>query len=132
MFRPNEIWMFSFLQVLISKTVAAPEPDSLVMADFGSGSGDGGNGVSTGRSGNWDGDSEPDEDGVAGPGHTFTDVDMEGSGSGQGPTDDWGNSRSNKPDGRGSSKKPGGKHGAPLFVWQDSPTISMPFRCGRI
>ncbi len=94
---------------MISKTVAAPEPDSLVMADFGSGSGDGaggagnGNGAGTGRG--WDGtDSEPDDDGT-GSEHGFSDGDLDGSGSGQGPSSggDW----EEKSDGGRSGKKPG-------------------------
>lgn len=86
-------------QVLISKTVAAPEPDSLMMEDFGSGSGDGaagsnGGGAGTGMGGHgrsdWDGtDSEPDDDG-----HGFPGGDLDGSGSGQGPSSgpggEWG------------------------------------------
>lgn len=68
--------------------VAVPEPDSLVMADFGSGSGDGaggpGNGAGTGRS-EWGGtDSEPDDDSTGGN-QGFPDGDLDGSGSGQGP-----------------------------------------------
>ncbi|KAI9552903.1 hypothetical protein GHT06_020787 [Daphnia sinensis] len=97
-------------QVLISKTVAAPEPDSLMMEDFGSGSGDGasnGGSAGTGMGGHgrsdWDGtDSEPDDDGI---GHGFPGGDMDGSGSGQGPSrgpdGEWGEEKF------GPTKKPG-------------------------
>ncbi|XP_057381105.1 glypican-5-like [Daphnia carinata] len=80
-------------QVLISKTVAAPEPDSLMMEDFGSGSGDGAGGSNGGSAGtgmgghgrsDWDGiDSEPDDDGIV---QGFPGGDLDGSGSGQGPS----------------------------------------------
>ncbi len=72
--------------------MAAPEPDSLVMADFGSsGSGDGSN--SNGGTG-WDGtDAESDRDDSGRS--TFTDVDVDGSGSGDGhaPKTDFDNNK---------------------------------------
>ena len=89
--------------------MSAPEPDSLVMADFGSGSGDGTGGPNGGGSsrsgGAWDdgSDAEPDEDGLpAGSDHTFADLD--GSGSGQGPNEPNSNWNSKND---GGTKKPG-------------------------
>ena len=106
----------SRFQVLISKTVAAPEPDSLVMADFGSsGSGDGSN--SNGGTG-WDGtDAESDRDDSGRS--TFTDVDVDGSGSGDGrpPKTDFDN-----------NKKKTGKHFGALIDSRAQKPIRQPIQ----